>query len=88
MFHPPNRVIPATHNDHMTEGLIMALLVSLALAILAVKMQSLPIIFISSLGWMVSALQVWQQTSEVLPMILLMMLAFGQFFVINRGSAA
>lgn len=72
----------------MTDGLIIAMLASLAILILAYKMQSLPLIFISSLGWMVSGLQVWQQTEEVLPMILLMMLAFGQFFLVNRRSSA
>jgi hypothetical protein len=63
------------------------MLASLALAILAYKMQSLPIIFISSIGWTASALQVYQQVEEVLPMILLLMLAFGQFFAIRRVSA-
>lgn len=72
----------------MTDGLIIAMLASLAITILAYKMQSLPLVFISSLGWMVSGLQVWQQTEEVLPMILLMMLAFGQFFLVNRRSSA
>lgn len=75
------------HNTNMTEGLIIALLASLALAILAYKMQSLPIIFMSSIGWTVAALQTYQQTDEVLPMILLMMLAFGQFFAIRRSLA-
>ena len=70
----------------MTDGLIVALIISAVLTLLAYKMQSLPIIFISSLGWMISGLQVWQQTAEVLPMILLLMLAFGQFFLINRRS--
>lgn len=64
----------------------MALIISAVLTLLAYKMQSMPIIFISSLGWMISGLQVWQQTTEVLPMILLLMLAFGQFFLINRRT--
>ena len=62
----------------------MALLVSLALAILAYKMQSLPVMFISSIGWAISGMQIFQQTEEVLPMILILMLAFGQFFLVNR----
>ena len=71
----------------MTEGLILSMLLSVALAILAFKMQSLPIIFVSSIGWTVSALQTWEQTAEVLPMALMLMLAFGQFFVIRRNAA-
>ena len=62
---------------------MLAMLVSLALTFLAVKMRSLPIIFISSLGWLIASLQVYEQTAEILPMVLLMMLAFGQFFLIT-----
>lgn len=62
---------------------MLAMLVSLALTILAVRMRSLPIMFISSLGWLISALQVYQQLDEMLPMGLLLMLAFGQFFLVN-----
>lgn len=62
---------------------MLAMLVSLALTILAVRMRSLPIIFISSLGWLIAALQVYEQTTELLPMALMMMLAFGQFFLVT-----
>lgn len=62
---------------------MLALLVSLLLSGLAIKMHSLPILFISSLGWLISALQVYDQTSEILPMALLMMVAFSQFFVLS-----
>ena len=70
----------------MTEGLIMAMLVSLALAILAYKMQSLPVMFISSLGWTISGMQIFEQTEEVLPMVLILMLAFGQFFIVKKAG--
>ena len=68
----------------MTEGLMLAILIALALSILAFKMKSLPIMFISSLGWLIAALQVYDQTQEALPMALMMMLSFGQFFLIKR----
>ena len=71
----------------MTEGLMIAMLASIALAILAYKMQSLPVMFISSIGWTVAGLQVFDQTAEILPMMLLLMLAFGQFFAIRRNTA-
>lgn len=67
---------------------MLALLVSLLLTGLAIKMKSLPILFISSLGWLISALQVYQQTEEVLPMALLMMVSFGQFFILNPKEAS
>ena len=51
-------------------------------------MKSLPIIFISSIAWLICALQIFQQTEEVLPMLLLFMLSFGQFIFIKERSAA
>lgn len=68
----------------ITEGLIIAMLLCVGLALLAVKMHSLPIIFISSVGWTICGLQVWQQTEEVLPMLLIFMLAMAQFILLNK----
>lgn len=68
----------------MTEGLMLAILIALALSILAFRMKSLPIMFVSSLGWLIAALQVYDQTQEALPMALMMMFSFGQFFLIKR----
>jgi len=71
----------------ITEGLVITMLASVLLLILAFKMRSLPVLFVSSLGWLISALQVYQQTAEITPMLLLMMVAFGQFFVLKpEGS--
>lgn len=67
----------------ITEGLLLAMGVSLLLLALGMKMKALPLIFISSLGWLIAGLQVYQQTEEVLPMALLIMLAFSQFFLIR-----
>ena len=71
----------------MTEGLIIAMLAALAIAVIAYMLQSLPLIFMSSVGWSVAALQVFQQTEEILPMTLLFMLAFGQFFIVRRSTS-
>lgn len=67
----------------LTEGVLLSMGVSLLLLVLGMKMRALPLIFISSLGWLISGLQVYQQTEEVLPMILLMMLSFSQFFLVR-----
>lgn len=72
----------------MTEGLIIAMIIAGALALLAMKMQSLPVMFVSSIGWAVISLQIYDQTSEVLPMILILMLAFAQFFIVKGGYRA
>ena len=68
----------------MTEGLMLAMLIALALSLLAYKMKSLPIMFIAGLGWLVAAMQVYEQTQEVLPMALMLMFSFGQFFLIKK----
>lgn len=68
----------------LTEGVLLAMGVSLLLLLLGLKMKALPVIFISSLGWLIAGLQVYQQTEEVLPMALLLMLSFSQFFLIRR----
>lgn len=70
----------------MTEGLILAMLVSLLLGVLGFKLRSLPVVFISSLGWLISGLEVYQQTAELLPLGLLLMLAFTQFFLIKEAD--
>lgn len=70
----------------MSEALILIMLVSLALSLMAYKLQSLPIMFISSIGWSIAALNSFQELDEVVPMILLLMLAFSQFFAVRRES--
>lgn len=68
----------------LTEGVLLAMGVSLLLLLLGLKMKAMPVIFISSLGWLIAGLQVYQQTEEVLPMALLLMLSFSQFFLVRR----
>ena len=79
-------MFPVTISIMLTEGLILALLASVALTILGAKMKRIPILFIAALGWLISGLQVYAQTSEVLPMALLIMVAFSQFFLVDNRS--
>ena len=71
----------------ITEGLIIALIVCLGLSILAYLMKSLPFIFISSIGWLICGLEIFQQTEDMLPMFLLFVLAIGQFMFIKKEAA-
>lgn len=77
---------PFDLNDTMTDGLILALIFSAVLTVLGYKMRQQAVIFIGSLGWLISGLQVYQQTGEVLPMGLLIMIAFVSFFLVKRGE--
>lgn len=70
----------------ITEGLLFGLLFSGILAVLGAKKSSRPVIFVSSLGWMICGLQLFQQIEEILPTILLMMLAISQFMLIGAKS--
>ena len=71
----------------ITEALIISCIVCLGLTLLAYKMKSLPIIFISSIGWLVCGLEIFQQTEDMLPMLLLFVFAFGQFIFIKKEAA-
>lgn len=65
----------------MTEGLILAILLCVAISLAGYRLRSLPVTFIGSLGWMISGLQVYQQSEELLPMALMLFIAFVTFFL-------
>lgn len=70
----------------MTEGLILAILLSAAISFAGWRLKSLPIAFIGSLGWMVGGLQIYEQTAEILPMALMLFIAFTSFFLHIRSE--
>lgn len=70
----------------ISDGLIIACIVCIGLTILAYKMHSLPVVFISSIGYLICGLQIFQQTAEILPLILLLMFAMGQFMFIKGAE--
>lgn len=67
----------------ITEGVLLGLVFSGILLLLGAKKNARPVIFISSLGWMICGLQIFQQTEEILPTVLLMMLAISQFLLLG-----
>lgn len=60
---------------------MLGLVFSGILLLMGAKKNARPVVFISSLGWMICGLQLFQQTEEVLPTVLLMMLAISQFLL-------
>lgn len=60
---------------------MLGLVFSGILLLMGAKKNARPVIFISSLGWMICGLQLFQQTEEILPTVLLMMLAISQFLL-------
>ena len=71
----------------ISEGLIIAFLVCVGLSIFAIYTKSLPVIFISSIGFLICGLQTFQQTEEILPLLLLLILAISQFVLIKKEAA-
>lgn len=71
----------------ITTGLIIACIVCVGLTIMGYYHKSLPIIFISSIGYVICGLQIFQQTEEMLPMLLVFMFAVGQFMFVKKEAA-
>ena len=71
----------------ISEGLIISFLVCIGLSILGYWKKSLPVIFISSLGYVICGLLLFQQIEEILPLLLLLMLAVAQFLFIKKEAA-
>ncbi len=71
----------------ITEGLAISFLVCVGLSILGFWKKSLPVIFISSLGYVICGLLLFQQINEILPLLLLLMLAVSQFLFLKKEAA-
>lgn len=74
-------------DNMISEGLIIAYLVCIGLSLLGYWKKSLPVIFISSIGYLICGLQTFQQINEILPMLLLLMLAVAQFIFVKKEAA-
>ena len=70
----------------LTDGLILSLIISGALSLLGWKLKNQAVTFISSLGWLICSLQVYQETAAALPMILILMLSVSQVLLFKRGD--
>lgn len=71
----------------ISEGLIISFLVCIGLSILGYWKKSLPVIFISSIGYVICGLLLFQQIEEILPLLLLLMLAVSQFMFVKKEAA-
>lgn len=59
---------------------------SLLILALGWKVRSAAVIFISSMGWAVCGLMVYQEMDAALPMILLIFIAIAQIFILDKGD--
>lgn len=67
----------------MIEAILFTLAFCAVITGIAYKIQSLPAMFISSLGMVVAALKMWQIFEDMLPMLMLFFIAFAQPMLIK-----
>lgn len=63
---------------------ILAMLLCVALAVIGFKFRSLPVMVMSSLGWVILAIQLYQEFESVLVLALMMMVAIAQTIMVIR----
>lgn len=70
------------------EMMILAMLLCLGLEILAYIMRMWPVSFISSMGWVIISLQLYQESEDLLVTGLILVLAVAQIIMIRDREAA
>lgn len=63
------------------EMMILAMLLCVGLAIIAYVMRMWPITFISSMGWVIISMQIYDEYEDMLVVGLILMLAFSQIIM-------
>lgn len=67
----------------MEEMMILEMLLCVGLAAIGLKMRMWPVTFISSIGWVIISIQLFDQTHEWLALGLMIMVAFAQVIMIK-----
>lgn len=70
--------------EALGDATILSMLLSVALSILGAKMGSLPVMVVSSLGWIYVGLGLYSDVGAPLPMALSFMIAFAQVFLVAK----
>lgn len=70
------------------EMMILAMLLCLGLEILAYIMRMWPVSFISSMGWVIISLQLYQESEDLLVTGLILVLAVAQIIMIRDRETA
>ena len=72
----------------ISEMMILAMLLCLGLEILAYIMRMWPVSFISSMGWVIISLQLYQESEDLLVTGLILVLAVAQIIMIRDRETA
>ena len=72
----------------ISEMIILAMLLCLGLEILAYIMKMWPVSFVSSMGWVIISLQLYQESEDLLVTGLILVLAVAQIIMIRDRETA
>lgn len=64
----------------------MGMLLCIFLAIIAYKIRSWPVVFVSSIGWTIIALRFYEVSGDLLSLALMISVAIVQIFIIPEGK--
>lgn len=67
----------------MDEMIILAMLLCVGLGALGLRMRMWPIAFVSSIGWVIIACQLFEQSRSWLVLGLMLMIAFAQVILVK-----
>lgn len=70
----------------MDEMIILGMLLCVGLAVMGLKMRTWPVTFISSIGWVVIAMNLFQETEDYLVMGLMIMVAISQIVLVREAE--
>jgi hypothetical protein len=67
----------------MDEMVILSMLLCVGIAAIGLRMKVWPVTFVSSIGWVIIAMQVYQTYGNMLVLALMIMVALAQVFMIK-----
>lgn len=70
----------------MDEMLILSMLMCVGLAVMGLKMKMWPVTFISSIGWVIIACELFQETESWLALGLMVMVAISQIILVKDAE--
>lgn len=70
----------------MDEMIVLAMIVCAGLALIGYKMRMWPVTFISSLGWLVIAMDLFKESEDYLVLGLLLMLSITQVICVKEAE--
>lgn len=67
----------------MDEMIILAMLLCVGIAAIGLKMKVWPVVFVSSIGWIIISMRIFEAYQDYLALALMIMVAIAQIFLIK-----